>query len=1187
MSWSCPACTLENDADAVRCIACEELRPGGAAASSRTTSRKVGRQATRDVSYFGQSPSTSRDDQGFSGDATPHHGSGGQSRSSGGSLGSFVPSPQDGRQGAPAARQRPTGLSLGRPTGEGGDNGHATAPHFASHASDSSQHSRLADRRQQDASRLGSKASGSAAARTFDSRGNESRQGGQAARLTVPVGSYRGGESPRDEPHGGSRRGEASFSSAASNRNRIDPNVADRHGRDRLESSYGHDRRDSRDSYNRDEVPGNHRDDMHGNYLDDMQQKFDSRGSNNRFDSVATADGRLTRQDLGTTQNMGRSAASLGGRAGTIGGGSDGSRPDPRQRTRDDIGSTRPSNNGSAPHTTPAFDDGRGQGASEFRGCRLKLFVIGATNLMNTDLGILPGDVSDPFLVARLGKYIKKANGSKEFKAGRQEHKTEVIDNNLNPVWSKSEFDFQFDTGDEDVLMIEVFNSNQWHAHDSLGHVMVELGDNLRPGQKHNYHERLIDGDEGMVEFEVRFLSQQQVERGDIGGPPPGQHGLDNQNSALMQQHARQQMPGLEAFAQFNQSRAFANGGKPQESQYRAQNKVPLPSFSAMGKEAFEAPPPKAETAPLGERRKQMEYASRACHLGQYDYNEEPDYFPKQDMVDKRVWQADPFYGWRNNAALDDVRRQVLTEKNGGDDMEKMERWNKDPFHGWLQHEMDGSPVFGTDGKSLAALKERADKGLPDFDDIPMKRFDDHREYSNLHKHTTRERHEAPAEPDKQWKEDAFFGWLPGRGEVDAEHLLKKPFERARLMNCPSFSEQAINGLRGGRDSAGVVKVWINNATELIYDAKSRLQGAPSACVKMRVGSEERVTDTVAQSHNPSWHSSAFVFEVKIGDVLKLECWDLVGQREFGQQRDGHQFFLGHCAIAVSKMIRDYEETAMRHQENAPKNVVQELDGGGGNRHQATLNIDFLYVPYDSDAARQCEMVRATADSNEDERGMMGAARSTQRTTTDRHHTRNRGNTHANTQSHGLHSGNQPSHKQHGRHHGNAPDLDRSMGATSDRGLSRADKSNASAGSGMSSFINLGVLSVRVIAAYNLVNADSGYFGDYSDPYVTMKLSSQTEKQRKRTATIPNNLNPQWNSSPFLFPIKHENDELILEVYDDDGNKMISKSDDFIGRMKIPLTKFINNPNQSFHIKDTLYDIDQGELEVEIGFSPG
>merc|ERR1719221_371263 len=127
------------------------------------------------------------------------------------------------------------------------------------------------------------------------------------------------------------------------------------------------------------------------------------------------------------------------------------------------------------------------------------------------------------------------------------------------------------------------------------------------------------------------------------------------------------------------------------------------------------------------------------------------------------------------------------------------------------------------------------------------------------------------------------------------------------------------------------------------------------------------------------------------------------------------------------------------------------------------------------------------------------------------------------------------------------------------------------------------MLSVRIIAAYDLVNTDSGIFGDVSDPYVTIRLGSQDDKQKKRTATINNNLNPVWNTTPFLFPVSQENDSLQLEVYDED----MLTSDDFLGRLTIPLYKIIHGtPNVFVRIRDRLQDIQHGELEVELGFSP-
>ena len=198
-----------------------------------------------------------------------------------------------------------------------------------------------------------------------------------------------------------------------------------------------------------------------------------------------------------------------------------------------------------------------------------------------------------------------------------------------------------------------------------------------------------------------------------------------------------------------------------------------------------------------------------------------------------------------------------------------------------------------------------------------------------------------------------------------------------------------------------------------------------------------------------------------------------------------------------------------------------------------------------------------------------------------------------------------------------------------------------------------GILSVRVIAAYNLINTDTGFFGDVSDPYVTIRLESQSEKQQKRTHTINNDLNPRWNSSPFLFQVEHlgkticslgdvseprallrpknlhrddsfqlrmAEDQLLLEVWDED----MMQSSDFLGRMKIPLYKIVHGrANQPILVRDQLQDnnlfvasmmqrsdvsdyffwivamlcllgfccvrqdVQSGELEVEIGFSPG
>jgi len=58
-----------------------------------------------------------------------------------------------------------------------------------------------------------------------------------------------------------------------------------------------------------------------------------------------------------------------------------------------------------------------------------------------------------------------------------------------------------------------------------------------------------------------------------------------------------------------------------------------------------------------------------------------------------------------------------------------------------------------------------------------------------------------------------------------------------------------------------------------------------------------------------------------------------------------------------------------------------------------------------------------------------------------------------------------------------------------------------------------GVLSLKVIAAYNLKNTDSGLMGDVSDPFVNASIGAEL----KHTATINDNLNPVWDSEPFNF----------------------------------------------------------------------
>ncbi|CAE8630457.1 unnamed protein product [Polarella glacialis] len=503
-------------------------------------------------------------------------------------------------------------------------------------------------------------------------------------------------------------------------------------------------------------------------------------------------------------------------------------------------------------------------------GRKLTLRVLRAFDLRNTALGILPGDASDPFVVARLGG---------------QEFKTQVVENSLNPVWNSQQFDFIVEDDDADPrLQLEIFSSNNWHANDSLGRLDV-LVRNLTPGQAHTVLERV---DEGEMPREDRKRGRLQVE--------------------VQLQLATQQQ-------------AVASRG-----QHRAHNPVPLPSFKGMGPEAFEAPKPSVEVAKVGEQRRLMEYESLACRLGQYDYTRAPSYYPKQEVTDKRQWKEDPFHGWRRELDRVEHNAPPPAMRGGG---EHQEYWKKDPFHGWLQHDKGGQPEhLAGQGAGLERLQEaqaaRQLQSLPSFRDAPARRFDDHREYAS---------HEATPEPrerlsatraapqggrratggEQRWKDDAFFGWLPGRGPASEEqHKLRRPLEQARLMRLPSFAEgaEALSGVTGR--GVGVVSVWVNGAFDLAYSHGSGLRGKPSACVQLALKStgggsngstnqKPKLTETVALEANPRWNSPVMLFEVlSITDVLQLEVLDLANPRA---EQHLHQYFLGRSSLPIQRIL--------------------------------------------------------------------------------------------------------------------------------------------------------------------------------------------------------------------------------------------------------------------------------------------
>lgn len=700
-------------------------------------------------------------------------------------------------------------------------------------------------------------------------------------------------------------------------------------------------------------------------------------------------------------------------------------------------------------------------------GSKVLLRILRAYDLRNTDLGILPSDASDPFAIARIGS---------------KDVKTHVVENSLNPVWDSQLFAFQLAEDVDPVLKLEVFSSNHWHANDSLGQLDVPIR-SLVPGEVHTVtsmlHEEVPreDGKRARIQIEVQLLCDDRY------GPP------------------RQQPFAKKPFQQFALT-----------EKKKKENMVPLPSFKGLGPEAVARPAEQLKLAEVGEARRVNEYESLACHLGQYDYSGPPPYYPRQEIIDKRQWKDDPFSEWRRD--LNRAERKATAQ-------EVNDAWKNDPFH-WMRP----SQGNGTEG-NIELLQEaqvaRHLMSLPSFSEVPVRRFNDHREYvqsANQHVAHGYQHPEIRGREDitsglDQWKDDAFFGWLPGRGDQMAETKLRRPLQQARLARLPSFAEgsKELAGVTGR--GIGVLTLWVNGAAQLAYSVGSGLHGTPSPAVKVRLRSDqgtsrapqEKLTATIPKDSNPKWNSPPMTFEINsLMDVLELNVLDWANPR--GEEHLS-QHFLGRTQMQIQRIVE-----ALHRAKNPTKRLPfrEPLDG---SLNQALIDFDCLYESYDTEvqspAWRQAEPGQLSWQS-----------------------------------------------LPKSRYNSQSRDRDGREGH--------------------------GILSVRVIAAYNLINTDTGFFGDVSDPYVTIRLESQSEKQQKRTHTINNDLNPRWNTSPFLFPIEMAEDQLLLEVWDED----MMQSSDFLGRMKIPLYKIVHGrANQPILVRDQLQDIQSGELEVEIGFSPG
>jgi len=123
----------------------------------------------------------------------------------------------------------------------------------------------------------------------------------------------------------------------------------------------------------------------------------------------------------------------------------------------------------------------------------------------------------------------------------------------------------------------------------------------------------------------------------------------------------------------------------------------------------------------------------------------------------------------------------------------------------------------------------------------------------------------------------------------------------------------------------------------------------------------------------------------------------------------------------------------------------------------------------------------------------------------------------------------------------------------------------------------MGFIQIKIVAAYNLKNTDSGVFGDVSDPFVTVKIGESEQK----TSTIKNDLNPKWQDGNFFtFDVMTGQNTLELEVFNE---KNFSKSDS-LGKTTVAIGSLGRSAWTPF--REKLHDSTDSELEFEVRFDP-
>jgi len=122
-----------------------------------------------------------------------------------------------------------------------------------------------------------------------------------------------------------------------------------------------------------------------------------------------------------------------------------------------------------------------------------------------------------------------------------------------------------------------------------------------------------------------------------------------------------------------------------------------------------------------------------------------------------------------------------------------------------------------------------------------------------------------------------------------------------------------------------------------------------------------------------------------------------------------------------------------------------------------------------------------------------------------------------------------------------------------------------------------GTLRVRIISAHMLMNKDSGFFGDVSDPLVRASLGSQEFD----TPVIDNNLNPVWTGgNEFAFSVSPADKEVHLHVWN--SNLVLPASS--LGYLSMPFRDLGDGAWHPF--RQNLVNGEDGELAVELKFEP-